>query len=406
MYPSDTLIVTIQKNDAIISGNAREKHRLFHRLFTYIALHSHNLNSTIRNAYQQRGRLTQTQWKKLFTDFKDSVLVTPIYDFLNQYDLPLEQKRDFLTAADIQMDNYAFLSLRNIYKQRGQQSNISLTKYDSLVIVQLMEDLYNRCVYGFQENPRYNRLRSPYYDMIYSFLVQENSEIIRTAIPQSTPKPFEYFNRMPQPMLLHRVKTMVEEQIIYQKSSANQELLSYLDENGFGKTVEALRAFQVRQNARRQQHNIDTLTNISSLTNLRERIGRDVVVSLWATYCAPCKMEFQYHDKVIAFLKKYGYEFVHVSIDEAACKELWYDNITSYRLAGYHVLANELLKQELQRTIYNDKSMVVPRTFILTSGGLVPFKNINFQKFVFKIEESSPLLSLEQYFQECSHKSL
>ena len=405
LYPSDTLVVNIKESGIMLSGNAKEKHKLFHRLFTNIALHSDILNSAIRYTYKQQGHLNHTQWKRLIADFKDSMLVAPIHEFFDQHALPLEQKRDFLNAADIQMDKYLFLNLRKIYYQQGGQSTLSLTKQDSLIILHQMEELYNRCLHRVQTDSLYNRLESPYYDMIYSFLVQENSNIIKIAMPQSIPKSFEYFNHMPLAMSRYLIKKLIEERVTYFKSKDNEEQLAYLETVGFGKTAEALRAFQAKRDIQRLRKDIDTLTNISSLAELRERLGRDAVVSLWATYCAPCKTDFLYHDKVRAFLMKYGYEYVHISLDEADRKKLWMDNITSYRLAGLHVLASDQLKQNLQRIIYNGKSMGVPHTFIITTEGRVPFKDINFRKFVNKIEERSFPTSLEQLFYDCSYKT-
>jgi thiol-disulfide isomerase/thioredoxin len=113
---------------------------------------------------------------------------------------------------------------------------------------------------------------------------------------------------------------------------------------------------------------IKFVENYQKLNSLKEAVaqfkGQKVFVDVWATWCKPCKEEFQYKDKLQALLKKNNIQVVYISIDKDDQEKQWKDMISFYNLEGYHIRTNEKLYTDLIK-LYNQNGMIAIPWYIL-----------------------------------------
>lgn len=123
---------------------------------------------------------------------------------------------------------------------------------------------------------------------------------------------------------------------------------------------------------------LDSTKNYSTLKNLINQNFNDsfVFVDLWASWCTPCRMEFQYSNQLHDFLKKHNVKMLYISIDEAKRRSNWRKVALNSGLAGYHYLAGEQLINDIEKQLYsNGERLSVPRYILIGSSGEILTNN-------------------------------
>ncbi|WP_299666174.1 TlpA disulfide reductase family protein [uncultured Polaribacter sp.] len=101
----------------------------------------------------------------------------------------------------------------------------------------------------------------------------------------------------------------------------------------------------------------------TSLTDLK---GKYVYIDVWATWCAPCKEEIpflqriekEYHDRKI--------EFVSISVDQQKDKDKWRNMVKEKELSGIQLFADNNFKSKF---VKDYKIQGIPRFILLDSQG-------------------------------------
>lgn len=96
-----------------------------------------------------------------------------------------------------------------------------------------------------------------------------------------------------------------------------------------------------------------------------------VYVDLWASWCVPCKEEFQFSDQLHQFVASRGISVLYISIDKDHDEEKWKEMITYYDLKGHHIRATASLLADLQKRFGN----AIPR-YILVKNGKILLDNM------------------------------
>jgi thiol-disulfide isomerase/thioredoxin len=109
---------------------------------------------------------------------------------------------------------------------------------------------------------------------------------------------------------------------------------------------------------------IKFIDNYPDINNLKDCLScfkdKKVYVDMWATWCAPCRIEFAKAEKLREILSSKNIEILYISIDEDRYEKNWKDLIKYYNLEGYHIMANSALYEDLKKIQNPDKSLYVP----------------------------------------------
>lgn len=132
-------------------------------------------------------------------------------------------------------------------------------------------------------------------------------------------------------------------------------------------------------------HFIDDYTNINSLDELLESLkGKKVYIDIWATWCGPCKDEFQYAKDVRQLLDSKNISMLYISIDNDSRKQQWLDMIKYYDLKGFHVLANNKLDANLD-SILNITG--IPHYALIDENGKVIVNDVPYPSQLKELKE-------------------
>jgi len=95
-------------------------------------------------------------------------------------------------------------------------------------------------------------------------------------------------------------------------------------------------------------HFIEDYKNINSLDELLKSFkGQKVYIDIWATWCGYCKDEFKYSKEVKQMLDSKNISMLYISTDNNSHEKQWLDMIKYYDLKGFHIIANDELKTNI-----------------------------------------------------------
>ncbi|MCO4294683.1 redoxin family protein [Solitalea sp. MAHUQ-68] len=125
-----------------------------------------------------------------------------------------------------------------------------------------------------------------------------------------------------------------------------------------------------------QETIIENYNQINTLKELTDKLkGQTIFIDTWATWCPPCKAQFQYNKELKTFLKKNNVAMIYISIDEDKYDQRWKEMIKYYELEGFHVRANKELMANLDQLIWDGKRYIVPTYIIIDKQGNIVEKN-------------------------------
>lgn len=117
--------------------------------------------------------------------------------------------------------------------------------------------------------------------------------------------------------------------------------------------------------------------SLSALTKEQELRGKYLFIDLWASWCMPCRKEFNYQKQLHEVLSKFtGIASVYISIDKQQQMGAWEGCINRYQLSGFHLIASEALVQNIQKEIYGTDKMEIPRYVLIAPSGEILHKDL------------------------------
>lgn len=129
---------------------------------------------------------------------------------------------------------------------------------------------------------------------------------------------------------------------------------------------------QIKRDFAADQKFVSNYGQINTLEDLMAQFkGKTVFVDIWATWCGPCKAEFEFGEELEKFLKAKGAEMLYISMDKNEVDQQWKDMVKYYKLSGSHIRTNAALQQDLMNKLWDGKGYAIPRYLILKDGKLV-----------------------------------
>lgn len=119
--------------------------------------------------------------------------------------------------------------------------------------------------------------------------------------------------------------------------------------------------------------NVRFVDNYQSIETLKQAVetlkGKKVYVDVWATWCYPCKKEFEYKSELKKLLKSNDIEILYISIDRDEDDSQWKDMIKYYNLEGNHIRASEELVADLKRIFNQSGRISIPWYILIDNNG-------------------------------------
>ena len=77
--------------------------------------------------------------------------------------------------------------------------------------------------------------------------------------------------------------------------------------------------------------------------------GKPFLIDYWGTWCAPCRYQFKYNDKLKPFLHENGIEMVYIAFEYDDSRKRWENFIKAFKLTGYHFISNDAFKSDFEK---------------------------------------------------------
>jgi thiol-disulfide isomerase/thioredoxin len=118
---------------------------------------------------------------------------------------------------------------------------------------------------------------------------------------------------------------------------------------------------------------IKFIEDYENINSLKESVislrGKKVFIDVWATWCGPCKAEFEHKVELKKLLASKNIELLYISIDLDKYDTQWQDMIKFYNLEGYHIRANQELGNDLRRIFDRNGSISIPWYILIDGNG-------------------------------------
>lgn len=115
----------------------------------------------------------------------------------------------------------------------------------------------------------------------------------------------------------------------------------------------------------------DTLSSTLAEVIKAHFSGQKVYVDFWASWCVPCKQEFAFIKELDSFFTINNIQKLYISFDFQEARDAMRRDIYAYNLKGYHMTLNEQVFKDVQKKIFENKELAIPRYLIIDESGKV-----------------------------------
>lgn len=113
---------------------------------------------------------------------------------------------------------------------------------------------------------------------------------------------------------------------------------------------------------------LDEQKPITSFDQLQEVLAnKPALVDIWGTWCIPCRLQFQYQNRLKTFLQRYEIQIVYIAYEYGNSRQKWENIVKGYKLEGFHFIANEMFTSDFEK--YAGKIIKFPTYLIIDKNG-------------------------------------
>jgi thiol-disulfide isomerase/thioredoxin len=124
--------------------------------------------------------------------------------------------------------------------------------------------------------------------------------------------------------------------------------------------------------------------------------GKRLLIDIWATWCAPCKIEFKAYDsELYSYFNRKNIQLLFISLDKIQHEDKWRKEIVTLNLAGNHLLAGTKLRASIQDFVFDGNVISIPRYVLIDENGKilsVDFTRPSSDSFKGEIEKLMPMV--------------
>jgi thiol-disulfide isomerase/thioredoxin len=271
----------------------------------------------------------------------------------------------------------------------GEINKYKPSSSDSIIIMNKLDQLYTPN--GTNENPLkycYANSLSDYYMLKYKMLNAQTKDKLTGKYDKDTFN--KYIAYLLAPEYIQQI--LFGENLVYQLQNMetyyNQEkMLKYLTAKfPESEYLPIIKELLLKQN-KKPTVNDDTqqpiiidgkaIHSLKDLGQVEGIKGKRVYIDLWATFCIPCKMQFQYNKDLLNIFNQYdNLVSVYISIDDEKDEPMWKKQIEYFHLYGYNLRASKGLYNDISKKIYDGQACSIPRYILLDTHGNIINSNL------------------------------
>lgn len=112
---------------------------------------------------------------------------------------------------------------------------------------------------------------------------------------------------------------------------------------------------------------------MAQISDIKQLQGKYIFVDLWASWCIPCRKEFEFKDPLETLIHKFNnIEIVYISLDGGKGSQAWEKAVNKYSLSGIHIIANKELQKEIREKVFNgtQDNIFLPNDFSISNGSV------------------------------------
>lgn len=283
---------------------------------------------------------------------------------------------------------------------KGKMPKYKPSTIDSLKIINELDLMYNQSLANGNSRKYYYCFPfGAYYAFKYKLLDEQTKEKLVGKYDKDTFGSYASYLLAPDDIQ----SGLLSEEFISQLQNLDnyydhKKMLQYLSEKNPNSEYLPIIRDLIQKENKKQTVNEETKQSViidSKMINSLKELGqidglkgKCIYIDLWAIFCMPCKIQFQYNNDLHKMFNQYNnLASVYISIDDEKDELTWKKQIGYYHLSGLNLRASKSLYKDIQERIYNGGSCSIPRYILLDANGKVLNNNLPRPQALDKLKE-------------------
>ena len=366
LFPNDSLMVTYEKGNAVFSGTNAEG--LFYWNFDYPFSYTDQVKNKLNEIFQDSVNI---QW------IQNEIKKIGVYDKLDA----LEYEGKVTSAfADVMRKNVGMHYNYNLIAHYYNLKENALATADTREKATMMIDsLFSSIPPTDEELVKYpltGLYEDLYLSLLYDGLDDKQKLALLNGHDEDAFGAYRKYLLLPDKLRLPVWFEAFIMQFLYKVDEFDKTKMykylvdNYPDTESVCIIKHILELNKVNNKPFQHSYLASSADSLQDLLKAKELQNKWILVDVWATWCLPCRQEFQHAAALHEWLKQYPQiAMVYLSIDRQEEEKQWKKDIELFRLEGYHLRASQKMRQDITEKFFQGGSIFVPRYILLNKDG-------------------------------------